>query len=120
MMSGVQEAAKHAIKAMSPLKSCEVEKPQPNRNMLQAVHRLPAHVATFGVFQFAGHVPVGRIADFYGLPVPQAEKAAPVGDFIADRLPAKPAVGDSIGIGMIGLVVHDVNGERVTRVGLEL
>jgi cell volume regulation protein A len=80
----------------------------------------PAEVDTFGAFPFAGHVPIGRIADFYGLPVPEAEKATPVGDFIADRLPAKPAVGDGIGIGRIGLVVHDVNGERITRVGLEV
>jgi hypothetical protein len=31
IMAGVQEEAKHAISAMSPLKSCEVEKPQPQR-----------------------------------------------------------------------------------------
>jgi hypothetical protein len=31
IMAGVQDAAKHAIRAMSPLKSCEVEKPQPQR-----------------------------------------------------------------------------------------
>ena len=80
----------------------------------------PAEVVTFGVFQFAGHVPVGEIAEFYGLPIPQAEKATPVGDFIAGRLPAKPTVGDGIGIGMIGLVVHCVDGERITAVGLEL
>ena len=30
-MAGVQEAAKHAISAMSPLKSWLVEKPQPQR-----------------------------------------------------------------------------------------
>ena len=30
-MAGVQEEAKHAISAMSPLKSCELEKPQPQR-----------------------------------------------------------------------------------------
>jgi hypothetical protein len=30
-MVGVQEEAKHAISAMSPLKSCDVEKPQPQR-----------------------------------------------------------------------------------------
>ena len=30
-MAGVQDEAKHAIRAMSPLKSCEVEKPQPQR-----------------------------------------------------------------------------------------
>src|SRR5687768_15674293 len=32
-MAGVQEEAKHAIRAMSPLKSCDVEKPQPQRSM---------------------------------------------------------------------------------------
>ena len=80
----------------------------------------PAGVVTFGAFQFAGHVPVGKIADFYGLPVPHAEKATPVGNFVADRLPANPSVGDSIGIGLIGLVVHHVSGDRITRVGLEL
>jgi NhaP-type Na+/H+ and K+/H+ antiporter len=80
----------------------------------------PAEIVTFGVFQFAGHVPVGQIAEFYGLPVPQAEKPTPVGDFVAGRLPAKPTVGDGIGIGTIGLVVHCVDGERITAVGLEL
>ena len=80
----------------------------------------PADVVTFGAFQFAGHVPVGRIADFYGLPVPHAEKATPVGNFVADRLPANPSVGNSIGIGLIGLVVHHVSGDQITRVGLEL
>ena len=80
----------------------------------------PANVVTFGAFHFAGHVPVGKIAEFYGLPIPQAERETPVGDFIAGRLPAKPTVGDAIGIGIIGLVVHRVDGERITAVGLEL
>ena len=80
----------------------------------------PAEVVTFGAFHFAGHVPVGEIAEFYGLPVPQGEKATPVGDLIAGHLPAKPTVGDAIGIGMISLVVHGVDGERITAVGLEL
>ena len=80
----------------------------------------PAEVVTFGALHFAGHVPVGQIAAFYGLPIPQAEKATPIGDFVAGRLPAKPTVGDAIGIGMIGLVVHGVDGERITAVGLEL
>ena len=65
----------------------------------------PVDVVTFGAFQFAGHVPVGKIADFYGLPVPHAEKATPVGNFVADRLPANPSVGNSnLGIGFIRLV----------------
>jgi cell volume regulation protein A len=80
----------------------------------------PAEVVTFGAFHFPGHVPVGNIAEFYGLPIPRAERATSVGDFIAGRLPTKPTVGDAIGIGMIGLVVHSVDGERITAVGLEL
>jgi cell volume regulation protein A len=92
----------------------------PPRSKSASIRLEPADVVTFGAFQFGGHVPVGKIADFYGLPVPQAEKATPIGDFVADRLPANPSVGDSIGIGLIGLVVHDVSGDRITRVGLEL
>jgi potassium/hydrogen antiporter len=79
----------------------------------------PSEAVTFGAFRFAGHVPVGNIAEFYGLPIPQAERGTPVGDFIAGRLPAKPTVGDGIGFGVIGLVVHGVDGERITAVGLE-
>jgi hypothetical protein len=37
IMAEVQGAAKHAISAMSPLKSWLVEKPPPNRKMLQAM-----------------------------------------------------------------------------------
>jgi NhaP-type Na+/H+ and K+/H+ antiporter len=65
-------------------------------------------------------VPVGKIADFYGLSVPQAERATPIGNFVADRLSANPSVGDSIGLGLIGLVVQHVSGDRITRVGLAL
>jgi hypothetical protein len=43
IIAGVQDAAKQAIRAISPLKSCDVEKPQPNRKMLQAML-----VAVFG------------------------------------------------------------------------
>ena len=47
----------------------------------------PVDVVTFGAFQFAGHVPVGKIADFYGLPVPHAEKATPVGTSLLTGYP---------------------------------
>ena len=80
----------------------------------------PADADSFGAFPFAGDLPIGPIADFYGLPVPEAEKATPVGDFVAARLLARPAVGDGIGIGLVGLVVSDLNGQRITRVGLKV
>ena len=51
-MAGVQDAAKHAISAMSPLKSWDVEKPQPNRKMLQAML-----VAVFAAVLLATRLP---------------------------------------------------------------
>ena len=74
---------------------------------------------SFGAFPFAGDLPIGQIADFYGLSVPEAEKATPVGGFVAARLLARPAVGDGIGIGLVGLVVYDLNGQRITHVGAQ-
>jgi hypothetical protein len=52
IMAGVQDAAKHAIRAMSPLRSWLVEKPQPNRKMLQAVL-----VAVFAAVLLATRLP---------------------------------------------------------------
>ena len=52
IMAGVQDAAKHAIRAISPLKSCGVEKPQPNRKMLQAML-----VAVFAAVLLATRLP---------------------------------------------------------------
>ena len=51
-MAGVQDEAKHAISAMSPSKSWLVEKPQPNRKMLQAVL-----VAVFAAVLLATRLP---------------------------------------------------------------
>jgi hypothetical protein len=52
IMAGVQDEAKHAMSAMSPLKSWLVEKPQPNRKMLQAVL-----VAVFAAVLLATRLP---------------------------------------------------------------
>jgi hypothetical protein len=38
-MAEVQDEAKHAISAMSPLKSCEVENHQPDRPLARAARR---------------------------------------------------------------------------------
>jgi hypothetical protein len=59
-----------------------------------------------------------RRQPFYALPIPRTQKATPVGDFIAAHLPERPAIGDAIEIGLIWLVVHDVDRERITRVVL--
>ena len=48
--------------------------------------------ASFGEFTFDGELPVGKLAEFYDLPVPEAERAMPLADFRAGA-PAPPAAG---------------------------
>jgi cell volume regulation protein A len=74
----------------------------------------------FGGFTFASEVPLGRIAAFYSLSVPEAENETSLADFVRARLPHSPALGDRIRFDDIELVVRAMNGEDITRIGLEL
>jgi hypothetical protein len=75
-------------------------------------------VDTFGAFPFCPSCTDWRDRGLLCPPCPRTHKATPVGDFIAARLPKRPAIGDAIEIGLIWLVVHDVDRERITRVVL--
>jgi cell volume regulation protein A len=74
----------------------------------------------FGEFTFGGDLPVGKLADFYDLPVSQAERATLLGEFLQARLRRKPLVGDRVPVGEIELIVRGVRGERIAEVGIEL
>ena len=76
--------------------------------------------STFGEFTFDGDLPVGKIAEFYDLPVPESEKTTPLADFVQARLKRKPLIGDRIRLDDIELVVRAVRDERITEVGIEL
>ena len=75
---------------------------------------------SFGQFIFAGDVPIGRIANFYGFPVPKAEKAKAVAEFVNDHLRGRPTVGDGVRFEQIALVVQEIEDNQITRIGLEL
>jgi potassium/hydrogen antiporter len=74
----------------------------------------------FGEFTFDGELPVGRIAEFYDLPIAAAERPVPLADFVRGRLGRTPLIGDRIRLGNIDLVVQAVRSERITEVGIEL
>ena len=74
----------------------------------------------FGGFTFASDVLLGRIAAFYGFSVPEAENEASLGDFFRARLQGKPKLGDHISFTDKRLVIQDMDGERITKIGLEL
>jgi cell volume regulation protein A len=73
-----------------------------------------------GNFTFAGDVPIGMIADFYGFLVPKEQNAQPVADFISCQLHGQPIVGDRIRFEAVELLVHHVHGGHITRVALGL
>jgi cell volume regulation protein A len=79
-----------------------------------------AGTASFGEFTFGGDLPVGRIAEFYDLPVDAAERPVALADFVAARLGRKPLIGDRIRVADIELIVQGVRNERITEVGIEL
>jgi potassium/hydrogen antiporter len=75
---------------------------------------------TFGEFTFDGDLPLGKVAEFYDLPVPEKDKAVTLADLVQARLGRKPLIGDRIRLGHIELIVQGVRGERITEVAIEL
>lgn len=75
---------------------------------------------TLGGFTFASEVLLGRIAAFYGFPIPEAESATSLADFMRARLPRSPAPGDRIKLENVELVVRAMSGGRIATIGLEL
>jgi potassium/hydrogen antiporter len=80
----------------------------------------PGGAATFGEFTFDGDLPLGKIAEFYDLPVAEEDKAASLADLVQARLGRKPLIGDRIRLADIELIVQGVRGERITEVAIEL
>jgi cell volume regulation protein A len=77
-------------------------------------------LSLFGEFTFDGELPVGGIAEFYDLPVSEAERATPLAEFVQARLGRIPSVGDRLRIADVELIVQGVRKGRITRIGIEL
>jgi cell volume regulation protein A len=75
--------------------------------------------AVFRDFELDPSLPVTLVCEFYNLPVPQAA-AQPLGDWMAAELRRPPVAGDSVVLGAATLVVRELDGGRISRVGLGL
>jgi cell volume regulation protein A len=75
---------------------------------------------SFGAFTFDGELPIGKLADFYDLPVPEEQRAMPLADFVGTRLRRQAQVGDRILLADIELVVRALRDDRITEVGIDL
>jgi cell volume regulation protein A len=74
----------------------------------------------FGEFAFDGELPVGKLAEFYDFALEDADRTASLADLVQQRIGRTPVVGDRIRLADIELVVQEMQGERIARVGLEL
>src|SRR6059058_761811 len=73
-----------------------------------------------GDFFVGADATLGALAEIYGLEILPAERATPIGDYLATRLERKPKPGDRVALGPIALVVHRVVDGHVASVGLRL
>jgi NhaP-type Na+/H+ and K+/H+ antiporter len=75
---------------------------------------------TFVGFNFASEVLLGRLARFYGLSIPEGHNETSLADFVRARLTDNPTLGARISFGSVALVVGGMNGQHITRIGLDL
>ncbi|QVL50557.1 MAG: potassium/proton antiporter [Thiocapsa sp.] len=77
--------------------------------------------AFFGEFVLNGEAQVGALAAAYGLDLPASDHALTLDAFIRrDLHTAHPVVGDRLQIESVDLVVREVEGDRILKVGLKL
>ncbi|MGM0782982.1 MAG: potassium/proton antiporter [Pseudomonadota bacterium] len=82
--------------------------------------RLKQERAFFGTFTFDGDARMGDIASAYGLTLSPGETDMTLGEFVSLRVGGHPVVGDDVDWHGIHWVVSQMDGNKVTRVGLRL
>lgn len=73
-----------------------------------------------GDFVFDATALAGSLATLYGLPIPDADVGLNLGELLRKRLGRRPVVGDRVDLGPAQLVVADMEGERLVKIGLLL
>jgi cell volume regulation protein A len=76
--------------------------------------------SVFGEFALNGTAQLGAVAMAYGADVPPEHQGLTLEEFLRAQLPAEPVVGDAVDLDRVRLVVREMEGARITRVGLKL
>ena len=82
--------------------------------------KLKRERAFFGTFTFDGDALMRDIAGVYGLTLSPGESDMTLAEFVSLRVGGHPVVGDDVDWHGIHWVVSEMEGNRVTRVGLRL
>ncbi|MFN4262900.1 MAG: potassium/proton antiporter [Thioalkalivibrionaceae bacterium] len=73
----------------------------------------------FGDFVLPGTAPLGAVAMTYGVPVPIERQVETLAEYLRSELVAEPVVGDAVDLGSLRLVIREMQGASITRVGLK-
>jgi potassium/hydrogen antiporter len=87
------------------------------------VQATPAHLVErvfYGDFVLRGEARLADVANLYGLPVPDGAEHMTLADYLSGTLRGEPVEGDRSKLGAMELVVRQVDGDRIVRVGLRL
>jgi len=82
--------------------------------------KLKRERAFFGTFTLDGEALMQEVANAYGLTLSPGEQEMTLGEFVALRVGGHPVVGDDVDWHGFHWVVSEMEGNRVTRVGLRL
>ncbi len=82
--------------------------------------KLKQERAFFGTFTFDGDALMRDIAAVYGLTLSPGESEMTLAEFVSLRVGGHPVVGDDVDWHGIHWVVSEMDGNRITRVGLRL
>jgi len=72
----------------------------------------------FGTFTLDGDAPLGEVADIYGVELPEPVKSQTLGQYIDRQFHRRPVVGDFVRVGGMNLVVREIQGRDITKVGI--
>lgn len=73
----------------------------------------------FGTFTLAGDVPLGELAAFYDLDIPDRYAGRTAAELFEQRYDEQPQIGDRLGLGSATMVVREIQEERVHSIGLK-
>ena len=79
----------------------------------------PQDLRFFGDFILESDAELGAIAALYGLPLDSAAEHRHIGEFVAELVGAEPVVGDQVEWNGLTWTIAQMEGGRVTKVGLK-
>jgi cell volume regulation protein A len=74
----------------------------------------------FGSFILSADATLGELAEVYDVPVPQALRSRTLGQYLDWRFRGRAVLGDSVRLGRMELVVRELDGRKITKVGVRI